>query len=148
MAHVKRRVDRCPDIRGTTLYRELRRDYGDRGSYPTAVRAMRSLLGSRQQEAEVRFETDPGHQTQVDWAHLGDQQLGDHMTPLFALVAVLGASRVPTIRFATDRTRATTLSVIIACLADLGGVTAEILTGSDHSERPTSIIGNGPPCSD
>jgi transposase len=131
IAHVMRRAAGCPGIRGTTLYGELRRDYGYLGSYPTAMRSMRPLLRSRVREDEVRFETDPGHQTQVDWAHLGHQRLGDGMAPLFALIAILGASRAPAIRFATDRTRETTLHAITGCLADLGGASTEILTDRD-----------------
>jgi transposase len=63
------------------------------------MRQLRPILrNNNDREPEVRFETDPGHQTQVDWAHLGDQRLGEGMAPLFGLVAILGASRVPAIR--------------------------------------------------
>ena len=53
------------------------------------------------------------------------------MADLFGLVAVLGCSRAPTIRFALDRTRPTTLGLVLACLDDLGGVPREILTDRD-----------------
>jgi hypothetical protein len=132
LAHVRRRLERCPDIRGTVLYRELCQDYGYAGSYPSAMRSMGPLLrAGAEQVAEVRFETDPGRQTQVDWAHIGNRQLGDELVPMYALVAILGASRVPAIRFATDRTRVTTLHAVTSCLDDLGGVTTEILTDRD-----------------
>lgn len=102
----------CPTIRGTTLYGDLHREYGYRGSYPSVMRRLRPLLGRTDREPEVRFETDPGHQTQVDWAHLGDHLVGCGMVPLFALVSILRTSRVPSIRFATDRTRSTTLHAV------------------------------------
>lgn len=131
LAHVQRRIGRYPDIRGTTIYGELRRDYDYRGSYATAMRAMRPLLGGGTNEDDIRFETEPGRQTQIDWASLGRQRLGEAMVPLFALIAVLGASRAPAIRFATDRTRSTTLYAVAGRLADVGGVTREVLTDRD-----------------
>jgi transposase len=130
-AHVRRRMSVCPQIRGTILYRELCREYGYDGSYPTFMREVRPLWAEPEAEPDVRFETDPGVQTQIDWAHLGDQRLGSELKPLFAMVAVLGASRVPSVRFATNRTRATTLAEVTQCLSDLGGVTGEILTDRD-----------------
>lgn len=130
-AHIQRRLAVCPAIRGTTLFVELRRDYGYAGSYPTFMRQLRELRPASEQEPEIRFETLPGQQIQVDWAHLGEHRVGEDLVPLYALVAILGASRVPSVRFALDRTRATTLAALCACLEDLGGVTREILTDRD-----------------
>jgi hypothetical protein len=47
------------------------------------------------------------------------------------LVAVLGYSRAPALRFATDTTRPTTLARLVDCLADLGGAPREVLTDRD-----------------
>jgi len=47
------------------------------------------------------------------------------------MVAILGCSRAPAIRFATDRTRVTSLERLTRCLDDLGGVTREVLTDRD-----------------
>lgn len=137
-AHVARRVASCPAVRGTTLHLELRRDYGYQGSYPAFMRHLRPLRGEEGILPDIRFETEPGLQAQVDWAHLGSQRLGDELAPLFALVTVLGASRAPSIAFATERTRPTTLGAVVACLSDLGGVTKEILTDRD----PAFCIGS------
>jgi transposase len=57
--------------------------------------------------------------------------VGDELVGLNALVAILGCSRAPAIRFALDRTRATTLERLGQCLIDLGGATREILTDRD-----------------
>lgn len=108
---------------------------GITGIAEAIAHSFRHLRPIREEEEgilpDIRFETDPGQQAQVDWAHLGDQRLGDELVPLFVLVAVLGASRVPALRFATGRTRSTTLAGVIHCLADLGGATREILTHRD-----------------
>jgi Integrase core domain len=74
----------------------------------------------------------------MDWAHFGSLPLGDGLVDLFGLVAVLGCSRAPSIRFATDRTRPTALERVVACLADLRGVPKEILTDRD----PAFCIGS------
>jgi transposase len=131
LAHVQRRLIICPTIRGSDLWAELCADYGYAGSYPAFTRHLRVLRPAAQTEPEVRFETDPGVQVQMDWAHFGALPLGDGATELFGMVAILGCSRAPSIRFATDRIRPTTLERVLACLADLGGVPKEILTDRD-----------------
>jgi transposase len=131
LAHVERRLAMCPSIRGTILHHELCRDYGYEGSYPAFVRHLRPLRPQSEKEPLVRFETDPGAQLQTDWAHLGVWPLEDGTAELFALVAILGFSRVPAVRIATDHTRSTTLERFVWCLDDLGGVPKEILTDRD-----------------
>jgi len=82
-------------------------------------------------EPLIRFETDPGVQVQSDWGHLGRWPLEEGTTDLFGLVSILGCSRVPAIRLATNHTRATTLARLIVSLDDLGGIPKEILTDQD-----------------
>lgn len=131
LAHVERRLAMCPTIRGTILHHELRRDYGYTGSYPAFVRHLRLLRPAAVAEPLVRFETDPGHQLQTDWAQLGIWPLEDGEAALFGLVSILGYSRVPALRLATDHTRQTTLAHLVSCLDDLGGIPREILTDRD-----------------
>lgn len=130
-AHVERRLAMCPTIRGTILHHELRRDYSYTGSYPAFNRHLRVLRPTATAEPLVRFETDPGRQVQVDWAHLGHWPLDGELVDLYAFVAILGYSRVPAVRFATDHTRETSIDCLLHCLDDLGGVPAEILTDRD-----------------
>ncbi len=120
-AHVERRLGVCPGIRGTDLHRELTRDYGYAGSYPAFQRHLRVLRPAPLREPELRFETGPGLQLQADWAHLGVWPLGDGAVQLKVLVAILGYSRAPALRFAAETTRPTTLARLVDCLADLGG---------------------------
>jgi transposase len=82
-------------------------------------------------EPGIRFEKAPGVKTQADWKALGSWPLGDEMVELHAMVAVLGHSRRPAIRMATCRTREVSFERLVRCLADLGGVTREILTNRD-----------------
>src|SRR5260370_6687229 len=48
-----------------------------------------------------------------------------------AMVAILGCSRAPAIRFAADQTRPTSLERVLRCMVDLGGLTREMLTDRD-----------------
>lgn len=138
LRHVERRLAGCPTIRGTDLHAELRRDYGYTGSYPAFGRHLRHLRPTPVRDPLIRFETDPGAQTQADWAQLGVWPLGDDAAELSAMVAILGCSRAPAIRFATNRTRDTSLACLTRCLGDLGGTTREILTDRD----PAFCIGS------
>ena len=137
-AHVARRIEVCPTIRGTIVYAELCEQYGYTASYPAFIRHLRRLRPPLIADPEIRFETAPGQQTQADWAHVGVWPLHDGQAELFAMVAVLGQSRRPAIRFALDRKRETTLRRLVQCCADLGGVTREILTDRD----PAFCIGS------
>lgn len=131
VVHVERRLAVCSAIRGTDLHAELRKDYGYVGSYPAFQRQLRVMRPAQVRDPEIRFETDPGRQTQTDWALLGLHPLGEGMVELNALVSILGCSRAPAIRFSTDRTRPTTLERLFRCIEDLGGATREILTDRD-----------------
>ena len=131
LRHVERRLLVCPSLRGTDLHGELVREYEYVGSYPAFARHLRALRPAQVRDPEIRFETDPGLQTQADWALVGAWPLGDELVELNAMVAILGCSRAPAIRFATDRTRPTTLERLVRCLDDLGGVTREVLPDRD-----------------
>lgn len=131
LAHVERRLAVCANLRGTDLFGELLRDYGFTGSYPSFQRQLRRLRPTVVRDPEARFETAAGVQTQADWAHLGLFPLGEDMVQLHAVVAILGCSRAPAVRFASDCTRTTSLERLVRCLDDLGGVTGEVLTDRD-----------------
>jgi len=131
LAHVERRLVVCPGIRATVLHLELCTGYGYWGSYPAFARHLRGLRPARVADPEIRFETDPGRQVQADWGHLGLWPLGERLVELYGMVAILGYSRKPAFRFATDLTRTTTLEKLTWCLQDLGGAPREVLTDRD-----------------
>ena len=130
-AHIERRLAVCPTIRGTDLHAELVGSYEYGGSYPAFARHLRTLRPSQVRDPEIRFETDPGLQTQADWAILGLWPLEGTLVELSAMVTILGWSRAPAVRFAADRTRVTSLERLTRCLDDLGGATHEVLTDRD-----------------
>jgi len=131
LIHVQRRLGVCPNLRGTDLHAELRNQYGYEGSHPAFQRHLRLLRPAQVIDPEVRFETDPGEQTQADWADLGVFPLGREGVQMYAMAAILGSSRAPAFRFATDKTRATSFERVLRCIEDLGGATKENLTDRD-----------------
>src|SRR5918995_115842 len=98
-AHVERRLAVCPTLRGTDLHGELVRDYEYTGSYPAFARHLRALRPAEVRDPEIRFETDPGVQTQADWAILGTWSVDGETAELSAMVAILGCSRAPAVWF-------------------------------------------------
>jgi transposase len=77
--------------------------------YPGGVHLLREFLATLRTEqrrktlATVRFETPPGEQAQVDWVHCGTHPdaLG-HPVKIYALVMVLGFSRMTFLEFTTS----------------------------------------------
>jgi transposase len=78
-------------------------------------------------QVEVRFETQPGHQAQVDWKEFGRQTVDGREQKLYAFVMVLGYSRRPFVRFTTSMTQAVLLDCHRLAFEYYGGVPAEIL---------------------
>jgi transposase len=137
LAHVERRLAVCPNLRVTVLERELRADYGYRGSYTSLRRRINPLRPRDDAEPVIRFETSPGVQIQGDWTDCGLWPIGEGSAPLYAWVSILGYSRMPAVRFSIDKTRPSTLRAIVRTLDDLGGAAAEMLTDRD----PALVIG-------
>jgi transposase len=130
LAHVVRRLELCEALRATTLFREVTA-LGYTGSYASFIRRVRLLRPVRELDPPLRFETDPGLQLQIDWADCGAWLVRDELVQLYALVAVLGFSRMVAVRFATNKLRRTTLRLVVELLHDLGGVPGEILSDRD-----------------
>ena len=59
-AHVARRIEVCPTIRGTIVYAELQESYGYTASYPAFIRHLRQLRPAQIKDPEIRFETAAG----------------------------------------------------------------------------------------
>lgn len=81
------------------------RPQGYAGSIQTLRRYVNQLKPDqkRRRKVTVRFETPPGKQAQVDWAHCGKFSLPDGSTiSVYAFVMVLSYSRMLYVRFTTS----------------------------------------------
>lgn len=75
------------------------------------------------QRATLRFETAPGQQAQVDWAHVGSVE----GVPIYAFLMVLGFSRMLYVEFTKSMDAPTLISCHQNAFAYFGGVPASIL---------------------
>ncbi len=126
--YLRERVAAYPDLTGSRLHREIR-DLGYGGGYTMVKDFLREVRPSVSAGFEVRFETPPGRQAQVDFAHFrtvfADEPGVERVVWLFSLV--LGHSRMLWGRFVPQQDLQTLLRCHAAAFEALGGVPAEVL---------------------
>ena len=66
--YLRERIAAVPELTGSRLYREIR-ELGYRGGYTVVKDFLRQVRPRAAAGFEVRFETPPGYQAQVDFAH-------------------------------------------------------------------------------
>jgi len=87
------------------------------------VRPFKATMIARVTE---RFETQPGHQGQLDWGECGTLQVGDERKKLYVFVFVLGYSRMLFAQFTTS----CRLPILLGCIQkafDVLGIPEEVL---------------------
>lgn len=149
LCYVSERVKTFPELTASRLLREIRElGYGGgRTSLADVVRDIRPRLPS----FELRFETPPGRQAQVDFAYFDvefDAAPGQRQIVwLFSLV--LGHSRYLWARYVLHQDLVTVLRCHMAAFEHLGGVPAEILYDrmktavlEEAAEQPQHIVYN------
>jgi transposase len=139
-AFVRERLAAFPELSIPRLLREIR---------PLGYTGGRTMLGDFVREVrpapapafEVRFETQPGQQAQVDFAHFkvtfADEPGQVRVVWLFSLV--LGHSRYLFARFCLHQDLQSVLRLHIEAFAHLGGVPREIL----YDRMKTAVLGEG-----
>jgi transposase len=103
------------------------RQLGYAGSYETVKAQVRTVKEHKTRLAYIRFETQPGHQAQVDWGDFQVQQPDGTTTTVYLFVMLLGFSRALYAEFVERCTLETFLDCHIRAFRYLGGVPAEIL---------------------
>lgn len=126
--YLRERVATFPQLTGRRLHRELR-DLGYTGGYTILTDFLRDIRPTGAPPFEVRFETPPGRQAQVDFAHFRtvftDEPGVERIIWLFSLV--LGHSRMLWGRFVLHQDLPTLLRCHAAAFETLGGVPEQIL---------------------
>jgi transposase len=84
-------------------------------------------LRVRRREPVVRFETLPGEQAQVDWAHLGAHRIDGKEVKLYLFVMILGWSRTTYAEVTTSMDVDNLISCHKRAFSYFGGVTRHIL---------------------
>jgi len=119
------RLSEFPELSTVALFEEIQAQ-GYVGGL-TILRNFTRPYRVRRREPVVRFETPPGHQAQVDWAHLGTHVLAGRPTPLYLFVFVLGFSRALYAEVTTSTDLPTLISCHLHAFEALGGMPEEIL---------------------
>ena len=126
--YLRERLVIVPELTGRRLHRELAA-MGYQGGYTAVTDLLRAIRPIRPPSFEVRFETPPGRQAQVDFAHFRtvftDEPGIERVVWLFSLV--LGHSRMLWGRFVPQQDMQTVLRCHAAAFEALGGAPAEIL---------------------
>lgn len=137
-AYLQERIAAYPQLSGRRLLRDIRA-LGYDGGYTAVTDFLRVVRPAPAPSFEVRFETPPGRQAQVDFAQFQvaftDEPEVTRIVWLFSLV--LGSSRWLWARFVLHQDLQTVLRCHIAAFADLGGVPEEIL----YDRMKTAVIG-------
>jgi transposase len=94
----------------------------------------------RRREPVVRFETPPGRQAQVDWAHLGTHFIAGRPTPIYLFVMILSFSRALHAEVTTSMDLETFLACHVRAFEAFGGMPEEIL----YDNARTVVIGRTP----
>ena len=126
--YLRERIAAVPELTASRLYREIR-ELGYAGGYTLLKDFLRQVRPPPAAGFEIRFETPPGRQAQVDFAHFRtvftDEPGAERVVWLFSLV--LGHSRMMWGRFVRHQDMQTLLRCHADAFADLGGVPTEIL---------------------
>lgn len=115
------RLEEYPKLTAVRLFKEVRAA-GYPGSYDQVKRYVRRVRPRPVEEPVIRFETAPGRQGQVDFAHF-------HLPwgRRYALIVVLGYSRLIWIQFYTRQTMRTLMRGLESSFSYFGGVPSELL---------------------
>jgi transposase len=137
--YLRERVAAFPDLSAVRLTRELR-ERGYKGAYTAVKRFIAAIRPESQAKPfEVRFETPPGYQAQVDFARFvttfTDEPGIVRIVWLFSMV--LGHSRHIFARFVMHQDLQTLLRCHMLAFTAIGGVPIEIL----YDRMKTAVTG-------
>ncbi len=141
LPYLRERLAAFPGLTAVRLWRELR-ERGFVGGYTAVKRAVCDIRPAPITPFEVRFETPPGEQAQVDLARFevefSDEPGVTRIVWLFSMV--LGYSRLIWARFVVHQDLQSVLRCHIAALEAMGGAPREIL----YDRMKTAVIGEDP----
>jgi transposase len=140
IGYLRDRLAAYPALSGRRLWRELK-ERGYSGGYTMVTDALREIRPKATTPFEVRFETPPGEQAQVDFAHF---QVVFETEPsvtrtVWLFSFVLGHCRLIFARFVLRQDLETLLRCHMAALEAIGGVPREIL----YDRMKTAVTGDG-----
>ena len=137
---LRQRVTTYPRLTARRLFRELK-ELGYGGGYTTVKVFLRDVRPPAERGFEVRFETPPGEQAQVNFAQFqvvfADEPSQPRIVWLFSMV--LGCSRLIWVRFVAHQDLAAVLRCHVAAFEAIGGCPRGIL----YDRMKTAVVGEG-----
>jgi transposase len=118
---IRTRLETYPELSAVRLFEEVKAA-GYPGAYTQLKEFVREIRPKPEAEPLVRFETEPGHQAQVDFA-----QVRLPWGKRYALIVVLGYSRLLWLRFFQKDDMRTLFKGLEEAFAFFGGVPQELL---------------------
>jgi len=125
-AYLKTRLEAYPELSGIRLLEEIR-SQGYTGQISILRDFIRPLRTQIHRDLTVRFETMPGQQGQVDWAHFGTLEEEGCVYKLYAFVLVLGYSRTIYVEFTLSQNLEALLRCHLHAFDYFGGYPKELL---------------------
>ena len=136
--YLAQRIEQYPQLPATRLLRELQ-ERGYRGSYQTLTAHLRRVRPKPPARFEIRFETEPGHQAQADFAEFRVRFLSqpERLQRVWLFTIVLGHSRRLWGRFCTRQNLHTVLAMHVCAFEAFGGAPRQVL----YDRMKTAVIG-------
>jgi transposase len=124
--YIEKQLDMYEEMSAWVLFERIQAK-GYTGGYTTVKDFVRPIKKAKRILAEIRFETGPGIQAQVDWGDVDTIMVDGVPTNLYCFTMVLGYSRQRYTIFTLDTTTETFLQCHLHAFEYFGGVTKEIL---------------------
>ena len=136
--YLRQRVEEFPKLSARRLVREIR-EQGYGGGYSTVTQYLRTIRPSKLAPYELRFETPPGQQAQVDFAQFKVRfsKQPERQRRIWLFSMVLGHSRWLWGEFCFRQDLRNVLRLHLAVFDALGGVPRHIL----YDRMKTAVIG-------
>jgi transposase len=123
--HIRARL-RDYNLSAVRLLEEIRQK-GYAGEYTVVKEFVREVKDQQAVRAVVRFESQPGGQGQVDWAHFGTVTLDGEERKLSLFTMILGWSRMRYVEWTLDMSTPTLIRCHLNAFQFFGGYPEELL---------------------
>ena len=119
----QRVIDALPDRIPAPVILEEIQQQGYQGSIRILQEYIRTIIQSpKKEQTQIRFETEPGYQAQVDWTVIRSGK-----NPIYAFVMVLGYSRIAFVYFTDNMRQETWQECHVKAFEYFGGTPQTIL---------------------
>lgn len=124
---IKAFLEKDQRVASTVIYRKIKA-MGYEGKTTILRDYLKGIRGQlKHKQAYIRFESKPGEQIQIDWAHFGSIPYGDTNRKVYALVAVEAYSRMLYVEFTHSMNQQTLHRCLLNAFRYLGGTVKTVL---------------------